>query len=164
VRVYLPATVPLLRDWIAAGAATPVGAAFAVTPSLREWYRDGDGEELEHAASSLAAAAALELLAGHPDAPPRRVVLAVDVSDGECTPDAGRRGALRLAAAVPRSQWASALIDDESASAVVLGAVASLRDSTTTSDDVAFALGEVEDAELGWYAVQELSFVLAGHD
>jgi hypothetical protein len=164
VRVYLPATVPLLRDWITAGSATPVGPAFAVTPSLREWYREGDGEELEHAASSLAAAAALELLAGASDAPPRRVVLAVDVADGGCTPDASRRGALRLAAPVPVSQWASALIDDESASPVVLGAVEALRDAGATTDDVDFLLGEVEDAELGWYAVQELPFVLAGHD
>ena len=60
MRVYLPATVPLLRDWIAADAASAAGAAYAVTPSLREWYREGDADELEYAASSLAAVAALD--------------------------------------------------------------------------------------------------------
>jgi hypothetical protein len=159
VRVYLPATVPLLRDWIAADAASAAGAAYAVTPSLREWYREGDADELEYAASSLAAVAALDLLAADVDAPARRVVLAVDVDDADGSPDPDERGAVRLRSAVPVSRWASALVDDDSAAASVGAAVTLLRDATAPPDDVDFARGETAAAELGWYAVQELGFL-----
>jgi hypothetical protein len=159
MRVYLPATVPMLRDWIAAESATASGMAFAVTPSLREWYREGEAEELEHAASSLAAAAALDLLAAEDSAPARRVVLAVDVEDGDYVLDPDERGALRLRGPVPSKCWASALADDVGAEPAVLAAVALLRDSSAAADDVDFALGEAEAAELGWYAIQELPFL-----
>jgi hypothetical protein len=159
VRVYLPATVPLLRDWIAADAASVTGAAYAVTPSLREWYREGDADELEHAASSLAAVAALDLLAADGDAPARRVVLAVDVDDADCLADPDDRGAVRLRGAVPGSRWASALVDDVAAAPAVAAAVTLLRDPEARPDDVDFAVGETEAADLGWYAVQELGFL-----
>lgn len=164
MRVYLPATVPMLRDWIAADLATAAGTAFAVTPTLREWYREGDAEELEHAASSLAAVAALELLAADTSAPPRRVVLAVDVEDSECVPDRDERGALQLRGPVPAMRWASALVDDRTAESAVATAVALLRDSGADADDVDFAVGEAEAAELGWYALQELRFLLDDHE
>ena len=160
MRVYLPATVPLMREWLAVGRASAIGPAFAVTPSLREWYREGDAEELEHAASSLAAAAALDLLAADTEAPPRRVVLAVDVADSDVTADHDERGSLRLHGPVPSSQWASALIDDPAATPAVAAAVNLLRDRSAAADDIDFALGEAEAAELGWYGVQELPFLL----
>lgn len=160
MRVYLPATFPLLGEWLSAGSATPAVGAFAVTPSLREWYREGDLEELEHAASLLAAVASLHLLAADPSAPPRRVVLAADVEDGQATPVLDERGGLRLAGPVPRERWASALIDDEAASPVVSAAVALLREPATPADDLDFALGEAEAVDLGWYAVQELGYLL----
>lgn len=160
MRVYLPATVPLLRSWLAAGAATATGPAFAVTPSLREWYREGDAEELEHAASLLAAAAALGLLAADAEAPPRRVVLAADVPDAEAPADHDERGVIRLRGPVPSTQWASVLLDDAEAEVAVGAAVTLLRDPAASTDDVDFAIGEAEAAELGWYAVQELRFLL----
>lgn len=160
MRVYLPATVPMLRDWIAAGLATAPGAAFGVTPTLREWYREGDAEELEHAASLLAAAASLHLLAADFAEPRRRVVLAVDVDDRDAVPVLDQRGAIRLAGAVPVAKWASALVDDAAAEPVIDAAVALLRDSTAAADDVDFAIGEAEATELGWYAVQELPFLI----
>jgi len=43
-----------------------------VTPTLREWYAEGDAEELEYAALMAAARASLRLLAHASDAPPRR--------------------------------------------------------------------------------------------
>jgi hypothetical protein len=150
----------MLRDWVAAATATAAGAAYAVTPALREWYREGDAEELEHAAASLAAAAALELLAAADGAPPRRVVLAADVPDGECQPDPEARGAVRLEGPVPSARWASALVDDNAAAPAVLTAVALLRDPAADAGDVDFALGEADAAELGWYAVQELGYLL----
>ncbi|HVW81792.1 MAG TPA: hypothetical protein VHB69_12720 [Mycobacteriales bacterium] len=160
MRVYLPATLPLLRDWLAAGAATAAGSAYGVTPSLREWYREGDMEELEHAAALLAAVASLELLADDEDAPRRRVVLAVDIDDSQVLPDLEERGALRVQSAVPFARWASALIDDDAAVAVVSAAVALLRDPDASAEDLDFALGEAEAADLGWYHVQELSYLV----
>jgi hypothetical protein len=160
MRVYLPATIPLLRAWLGAGDAAAVGTAYAVTPSLREWYREGEIEELEHAASLLAAVASLVLLADDPSAPRRRVVLAVDVDDAHVVPDHEERGALRLRERVPSARWASALVDDEGAETIVTAAVAQLRSSDSNADDLDFALGEAEAADLGWYAVQELSDLL----
>jgi len=148
-----------LRDWIAADAATASGTAYAVTPSLREWYREGDAEELEHAASSLAAVVALELLAADSDAAVRRVVLAVEVDDADCAPDPEERGAVRLRGPVPKAAWASALVDDVAADPAVVAAVNLLRDPNAAPDDVDFALGQAESVELGWHAAQELRYL-----
>jgi hypothetical protein len=159
MRVYLPATLPLLREWLATGSASPVGAAYAVTPALREWYREGDIDELEHAASLLASVASLDLLAADPSAPLRRVVIAVDVDDAQVIADLNERGALHLRGEVPSARWASALVDEVDSEAVVGAAVGLLRDASATADDVDFALGEAEDTDLGWYAIQELQYI-----
>jgi hypothetical protein len=155
VRVYLPATLPQLRAWRDAGVAS-ADAAYAVTPSLREWYRDGDAEELEYAATLAAATAALSLLAADPSAPRRRVVLAADVPDAEARPAADERAGVRLAAPVPLAQWASALVDDADASDTVAAGVAALDAAAAGDPDAEFALDEAAARELGWYAVQEL--------
>lgn len=64
MRVYLPSTLPLLAAAVAAGEIGPPPlAGCAVTPALREWYVEGDAEELEYVALTAAAAASLELLA-----------------------------------------------------------------------------------------------------
>jgi hypothetical protein len=63
VRVYVPATISLLRRLVSDGELRPVGGtAFAVTPALRESYASGDTEELEYAAMADAARASLRLL------------------------------------------------------------------------------------------------------
>lgn len=81
-RVYLPLTPAALAAAVA-GGQVPGTAAHAVTPALREWYVDGDLEELELAALTDAAQVALLLMAGETDgagaAGPRlRVVAAAD--------------------------------------------------------------------------------------
>ena len=86
MRVYLPCTLSALAGLL---ASTDIGQpaagqplrGFAVTPALREWYVSGDLEELEYAAMMQAARASLRLLLEDPDAPPRRVVLAVEIPD-----------------------------------------------------------------------------------
>jgi hypothetical protein len=160
MRVYLPATLPLLREWLDAASASPLGVAYGVTPALREWYREGDIDELEHSASLLAAAVSLDLLAADPAAASRRVVLAVDVDDAQVTPDQDERGALRLTEPIPLKRWGSALIDEADAPAAVQTAVAVLRDRSASVDDVEFAVGAAEDVDLGWHAVQELRYLL----
>ena len=84
-RVYLPATVPLLARLRAGGGLDlPTGLrGHAVTPGLREWYAEGDEEELEYVAFTRAAQQSLRLLHEDLAAPRRRVVLSVDLSHVE---------------------------------------------------------------------------------
>jgi len=160
VRVYLPATVPLLRRWLADGQA-PVGLGWAVTPGLREWYREGDEEEMEYVAQLAAGRSSLGLLADDPAAPRRRVVVAADAPDLDVLPTGGARGQVTVTVPLPCTRWASALVDAPDAEAAVSAAVEALPAAAAGDDDAAFALDEAAAAELGWYAVQELEALLA---
>jgi hypothetical protein len=134
-----------------------------VTPSLREWYREGDSDSLEHVAQVAAAGGSLELLAEDPAAPRRRIVLAADVDDPDVTPvPATGRAAVLLRAAVPRDRWASAMVDGDDSDLVVSTALANLGRAALGDTDALFALDEVSAVELGWYAVQELPHLLDG--
>ena len=79
MRVYIPATWPMLRKLVANDRLDPVGGtAFALTPKLRESYTVGDDDELEYAAMSEAARASLRLLSvefglGEDSTPARRM-------------------------------------------------------------------------------------------
>jgi uncharacterized protein DUF6912 len=162
VRVYLPATLPLLRAWAAAGEA-PAGTGFAVTPALREWYREGGEEEMEYVAQLATARAVLDLLAADPDAARRRVIVAVDAPDADVVP-AGAAGRAQVTVAVPLPfrLWASVLVDGADAEPVVDAAVEALPAAAAGDDDAAFALDEAASVELGWWAVQELEALLDG--
>jgi hypothetical protein len=82
MRIYLPATLPALARLLLTGEVSqPPVRGFAVTPALREGYSSGDLEELEYIALLHAARASLRLLHDDPDAPRRRVVLAVEVPE-----------------------------------------------------------------------------------
>jgi hypothetical protein len=156
VRVYLPATLPMLREWLAAGQSPP-GRACAVTPALREWYREGDADELEYAAQVAAGRACLDLLDADVDAPRRRVVVAAEVPDLDVAPDAETdRAGVTIGAPVPVSRWASALVDSEDAESIVSAAVTARPAARAGDADAAFAVDEADATELGWYAVQEL--------
>lgn len=156
MRVYLAATLPLLQQWLAAGQAPP-GPGQAVTPMLREWYREGSEEEMEYVAQLAAARAALDLLDADPEARRLRVVVAADVADLDVAIDepAGR-SAVVVGVPVPVERWASALVDDGEAESVVSAAVTALGAAAAGDDDALFALDEAASYELGWYAVQEL--------
>ena len=57
MRIYVAATLPLLARARTSGQVTDgPSTAYAVTPRLREWYFEGDLEELEYAALSAAGA------------------------------------------------------------------------------------------------------------
>jgi hypothetical protein len=168
VRVYLPATLPLLTQWLAAGEATMAATApgdlgYAVTPTLREWYREADLDELEHAAQLAAAAGSLELLAADPAAPPRRIVVAADVEDSAVSPAPERgRACVRVAGPVAVARWGSGLVDDDGAAAVVEPAAQAVAAAAAGDDDAQFMLDEADAHELGWYAVQELRRLAEG--
>ena len=160
-RAYLPTTLAGLRTALEAGV---LGAdtGYAVTPALREWYVEGDLEELEYAASNAAARASLHLLAGGDDSAVRRVVLAVELPDDAARPAPDvDRAAVRLTAPVPWRLVESALVDDPSAVDDVRRALAVLSAADAGDDDAVFTVEALDDHELGWYAVQELSALVA---
>lgn len=156
MRVYLPATVPMLA---AAVADLPEhrfagGIGFAVTPGLREWYASGDTEELEYAALSLAAEASVALVAADPEAQRLRVVVAAEIQDPalivtSSDPDRSTRGQVTVSVPVPLAWVAAVHVDGAEAIEAVKGAVADPQDD--------FVAGEVADHELLWYATQELT-------
>jgi hypothetical protein len=175
VRIYLPVTLPGLATAGVASATAPStveiapagSRACAVTPALREWYREGDIEELEYAALTRAAIGSLRLLAAANPAPadpadaPRRVVLAADVPDDAVVldPDADPAAVLVMDA-VMFDQVICAHVDDPSAAADVAVAAQLVEAADGGDDDAQFAIDGLGDHELQWYAVQEIPFLL----
>lgn len=168
MRVYIPATIGLLRELLAAEEITPAGGtAFALTPALREHYTSGSTEELEYAALLDAARASLRLIAAELDgsvhadggSPPRRVVIAADV-DGVVARADLDVAVVRLPGAVPLSAIAALHVDAEEAESAVLAAAKVIDAADLGDEDAEFALGDAEDHELAWYAPQELPFLL----
>jgi len=169
MRVYIPSTLRLLDDACHAGELGPAPlTAYAVTPALREWYADGDDEELEYAAMAQAARASVGLLAADPGTARRRVVVAVEVSavppaDGSVELGDAR---LELHVVIPWTTVAAVHLDAAGAAAVV-GKAADLWDAAHSDtgkggDDVAvFALDSCEGEDLLWYATQEIPDLLA---
>src|SRR5687768_14827263 len=156
MRVYLATTMTGLVTLLTDGSVE-VPVAHAVTPALREWYVEGDAEELEYAALSNAARASLHQLAADPAAPPRRVVLAADVADAAARPAPDvDRAAVRLTGPVTLRDVVSAHVDDTDAADDVRRAVAALPAADTGDGDAQFLVDGVEDHELGWYAAQEI--------
>jgi hypothetical protein len=162
MRVFLPSTLPALAQALQAGQVGPGPVpGFAVTPSLREAYASGDEEELEYTALTEAARASLRLLAADPAAPPRRVVLAVEIPAEQVKLDARDKepGRVVISAAVPVERLASAHVDEAEAGADVRAAVDALPAADAGDEDAKFAMDGAEGHELGWYATQELSYL-----
>ncbi|MGH3439643.1 MAG: DUF6912 family protein [Sciscionella sp.] len=160
MRVYIPATVPMLKSLVADFELAAVnGTAFALTPSLRESYSAGDTEELEYAVMQEAARASLRLLAADPGAPRRRVVVSADVEVVHPRPDLDH-AVVRLESAVTGDAVAAVHVDTSEAEDAVRAA-AEMIDAADLGDfDAEFALGGAEDHELAWYAPQEVPFLL----
>ena len=179
-RIYLPTTLDTLASAYLAGGFEPGHAAHTVTATVREWYVDGDLEELEYTAFTEAAAASLHLLAADPPPPAsraadRRVVVAADLDPsvqllgvtGVIGGDAAGvgagvrdwRSAVLVGVAVPLSSWVSVhldALDDDDARAAVAAARAALPAAAGGDDDALFALDEAESHELAWYDITEL--------
>lgn len=151
VRVYLPLTFSGLLALRADGLGPAPLTAYAVTPEVAAALPGADPEEHEFVALSAAADACLELLAGAPDVPLRRVVAAADVPDAAVapapSPDA-HPAEVAVTVPVPRARVAALLVDEAAASAAVRRAVA--------GDPAA-----LDDVDLLWFGLQELEDVLA---
>ncbi|MEV6695956.1 hypothetical protein AB0M68_02185 [Streptomyces sp. NPDC051453] len=167
MRVYVPLSLPRLAEAHKAGELGPGPlAAYAVTPALREWYVSDDIEELEYAALSRAAVASLRLIAGEPDAPRKRVVIALDVPDGAAVADPdrgldpGALGEVRIANAVALTKAAAVHVDSADAEKDVTAAAAALGAADQGDDDAQFVVDGAEDHELLWFATQEIPSLL----
>ena len=157
VRVYLPATVPMLATLRKQGELT-VGEAHAVTPMLREWYAEGDEEELEYVAFTRAAQGALRLLRDDPAAPRRRVVISADLPAGAVQRTEVELGSstVRLDGPVTVATVAAIHLDDDEATGDVGAAVAVVTEALAGDPDAQFTVDSTEDHELAWYDVSEL--------
>jgi len=163
MRVYLPSTLPGLRDLLTSSVLPGPLPGFTVTGPLREWYADGDEEELEYAALSLAARASVRLLdrALLLDAatPPRRVVVVVEVDEVEPAPEVDR-AAVRVLGDVPMRLVQAVHVDDPSAEGDVRAAAEQLVEADLGSEDASFVVEQAEGHELQWYATQEIGPLL----
>lgn len=159
VRVYVPATVPMLAALRASGNLGPGSlVAHAVTPSLREWYAEGDEEELEYVAFTRAAQGALQLLRHDPAAPRRRVVVSADVPSGSVKRDEVELGSseVRLLSPVALADVAAIHLDSADVSEEIAAAVDVVEEALAGDPDAQFTVDGAEDHELEWYAVSEL--------
>jgi uncharacterized protein DUF6912 len=165
MRVYLPSTIPALAELLRTGEIGPAPVhGFAVTPALREWYSSGDVEELEYVALMHAARDSLRLLATDPLAPPRRVVLAAELTNGlvggqEIGPD--DPALVKIGSPVPLRDVVSAHIDEPSATEAIGAAVAALPAADAGDYDARFVVDGAEGYELLWFATQEIADLLA---
>jgi len=163
MRVYIPATVATLQQLVADGSLWPVnGTAFAVTPTLREAYAEGDDDELAEVALREAALASLRLLAVDPETLRRRAVLCaeIDLESGvTCRPDLDE-AVVRLAAPVPIDHVVAAFVDNSDAEPAVSAAIEVIDDADLGDEDADLVVGDAQDHDLAWYATQELPFLL----
>ena len=159
VRVYVPATVPMLAGLKSSGQLGdgPV-VAHAVTPALREWYAEGDEEELEYVAFTRAAQAALQLLRHDSAAPRRRVVVSADVPAGSLAREDVELGSstVRVPQPISLKEVASIHLDGTDAAEAVAAAADVVEEALAGDPDAQFTVDGAEDHELEWYAVSEL--------
>jgi hypothetical protein len=169
MRVYVGTTVPQLKVLRDKGFDAPVRAR-AVTPGLREWYVEGDLEELEYAAGGDAARDSLRQLAessgpGAGQAGWRRAVVAADVPDASVrvvptSVDDSERSVVRLEWPLTLDQVVSIHVDDDVAMDDVAAAARALAAADAGDEDARFTVDGADGHELLWYDVTELDDVL----
>lgn len=160
VRLYVPATVPMLSRLREQGLVAV--QAHAVTPALREWYAEGDEEELEYVAFTRAAQDALRLLRADASAPRRRVVVSVDLPAGAVGRTDGALGSsvVPLDQPVPVGAVAAIHVDGAAATGDVAAAAEVVTEALAGDPEAQFTVDGAEDHELEWFDVSELELLL----
>jgi hypothetical protein len=157
----------MLQRFVADGSMHALsGTAFAVTPTLRESYAEGDDDELAEVALREAAVASLRLLAAEgvdgsaEDAlPPRRVVVVAEAAEAKARPDLDD-AVVRLGGPVDIADVIAAYVDNSAAEQAVLAAVEVVDAADMGDEDAELTVGDAQDHDLAWYAAQELPFLL----
>ena len=164
-RVYLPATLPLLARLRTDGLLTlPAGlTGHAVTADLREWYAEGDEEELEYVAFTRAAQDALRMLSHDPRAPSRRAVISADLPARRVTPVEPELGssAVNIGERLDLADVAAIHVDGKDAEADVRTATGAVDLAAAGDSDAQFVVDGAEDHELEWYDITELNELLS---
>ncbi|HST86502.1 MAG TPA: hypothetical protein VLL08_32490 [Kineosporiaceae bacterium] len=165
-RVYVPTTLVGLARAQKLGtlndlddsvnAADPRVPAHAVTGAVREWYVEGNLEELEYSALIDAAESSLRLLALEPLAPRRRVVVAVDVPEALVLPGGQARSSVWIAGSIELSRVVSVHVDEVESETTIVAAVDALAAAADGDDDARFQLDEAEACDLLWYDISEI--------
>ena len=142
-------------------SVSPVnGTAFAVTPTLRESYAEGDDDELASVALRHAALASLRLLGDDASGQlPRRAVLVADADDVTARPDLDD-SVVRVAGPISLDEVVAAYVDNADAEAAVLAAIEAVDAADLGDEDAELVVGDAQDHDLAWYAPQELPFLL----
>jgi hypothetical protein len=162
VRVYIPATLAMLQQLVADRSLhARSGTAFAVTPTLREAYAEGDDDELADVALRDAALASLRLLAGEGTSAlaPRRAVVVAEVEDVTARPDLDD-AVVRLSGPIVYDDVVAAYVDNADAEPAVRPAIEAVDAADLGDDDAEFIVGDAQDHDLAWYAPHELPFLL----
>jgi hypothetical protein len=151
-----------LRSMLDTGVVgEPPLPGYAVTPALREWYAEGDLEELEYVALTLAAKASVRLLDADQDAVRRRVVVVAEVPDSAVDPAPHvDRSAIKVKEPVTVALVQAVHVDDPSAVPDVTVAADAVIEADLGSEDAAFRVEQAEGHELQWYASQEIGPLL----
>jgi hypothetical protein len=164
VRVYLPATLATLATLRIGGELPAPMEAHAVTAGLREWYAEGDEEELEYVAFTRAAQGALRLLRHDPGQPRRRVVVSADVPSSALRatdPQLLGSSLVSLAAPVVLGAVAAVHVDGGDAAEAVAAAAEVVDEAAAGDPDAQFTVDGAEDHELEWYDPSELDQLTA---
>jgi hypothetical protein len=137
------------------------GTAFAVTPTLREAYAEGDDDELADVALREAALASLRLLAGEgtSDLPLRQAVVVAEVEGATARPDLDD-AVVRLSAPIAFTDVIAVYVDNADAEQAVVPAIEAVDAADLGDEDAEFIVGDAQDHDLAWYAAQELPFLI----
>ncbi|MTD92525.1 hypothetical protein FME68_11895 [Corynebacterium aurimucosum] len=165
VRVFLPATFAMLTELEETGQlAARSGWGFTVTPALREFYTEGDEEEIEYSAFLEASMASLRLLAiGDEDKfPHRRVVISVDVDESVVTPkpDMGEPVVALNPATITKDNLQAIHVDIEESEAATAKAIAAIDNADLGDEDAELAVGDALDNFMAFYDPTELPILV----
>ena len=165
VRVFLPATFAMLTELEETGQlAARSGWGFTVTPALREFYTEGDEEEIEYSAFLEASMASLGLLAiGDEDKfPHRRVVISVDVDESVVTPKPamGEPVVALHPATITQDNLQAIHVDIEESEAATAKAIAAIDNADLGDEDAELAVGDALDNFMAFYDPTELPILV----
>ncbi|WP_185963766.1 MULTISPECIES: hypothetical protein [Corynebacterium] len=165
MRVFLPATFAMLTELEETGQlAARSGWGFTVTPALREFYTEGDEEEIEYSAFLEASMASLRLLAigDEEKFPHRRVVISVDVDDSVVTPkpDMGEPVVALNPATITKDNLQAIHVDIEESEAATAKAIAAIDNADLGDEDAELAVGDALDNFMAFYDPTELPILV----
>ena len=165
MRVYLPATFNMLVELNETSEVfARSGWGFASTQALKEFYTEGDEEEIAYSAFLEASMASLRLLAigDEPHFAKRRVVISADIDDSAITPmpDMGDPVVKLEPAKVSLDDIVCFHIDVEESEDATAKAIEVIDTADLGDEDAELAVGDTLDNFMAYYDVSELPFLV----